>query len=154
MWTVFVRCVWELRPWMTSELTRDFSYLYFPQSLPFVLLSLDINPLPEYIFAMYVCTCSSWIFVYGSISLFLEVEFTIWCCSSAVTFGWCLLIKLFLVRISCFCQDKADRDVSQCLIKKKNRFCCYKHSKKSSNKRIQGRNSDKCSDPLALKTFS
>lgn len=103
---------------------------------------------------IHICTCSAWIFVYGSISLFLEVEFTIWCCSSAVTFGWCLLIKLFLVRISCFCQDKADRDVSQCLIKKKNRFCCYKHSKKSSNKRIQGRNSDKCSDPLALKTFS
>lgn len=146
MWTVFVRCVWELRPWMTSELTRDFSYLYFPQSLPFVLLSLDINQLPEYIFAHVV---HGYLFMVQFLCfLRLNSQFDV-----VVTVGWCLLIKLFLVRISCFCQDKADRDVSQCLIKKKNRFCCYKHSKKSSNKRIQGRNSDKCSDPLALKNI-
>lgn len=150
MWTVFVRCVWELRPWMTSELTRDFSYLYFPQSLPFVLLSLDINPLHTYLRCMFAHVVHGYLFMVQFLCfLRLNSQFDV-----VVTVGWCLLIKLFLVRISCFCQDKADRDVSQCLIKKKNRFCCYQHSKKSSNKSIQGRNSDKCSDPLALKTFS
>lgn len=100
---------------MTSELTRDFSYLYFPQSLPFVLLSLDINQLPEYIFAHVV---HGYLFMVQFLCfLRLNSQFDV-----VVTVGWCLLIKLFLVRISCFCQDKADRDVSQCLIKKKTGF--------------------------------
>lgn len=150
MWTVFVRCVWELRPWMTSELTRDFSYLYFPQSLPFVLLSLDINPLHTYLRCMFAHVVHGYLFMVQFLCfLRLNSQFDV-----VVTVGWCLLIKLFLVRISCFCQDKADRDVSQCLIKKKTGFVATNTARNRPIKSIQGRNSDKCSDPLALKTFS
>lgn len=134
MWTVFVRCVWELRPWMTSELTRDFSYLYFPQSLPFVLLSLDINQLPEYIFAHVV---HGYLFMVQFLCfLRLNSQFDVVVVLSHLV-GVCKL-SYFWLEYHFFCYHKADRDVSQCLIKKKNRFCCYQHSKKPSNKKYPG----------------
>lgn len=149
MWTVFVRCVWELRPWMTSELTRDFSYLYFPQSLPFVLLSLDINPLPEYIFVHVV---HGYLFMVQFLCfLRLNSQFDVVVVLSHLV-GVCKL-SYFWLEYYFFCYHKADRDVSQCLIKKKTGFVATSTARNRPIKSIQGRNSDKCSDPLALKNI-